>query len=134
MNQNQEETLTSQDLIKTEVEKLIVKTKESLNEVKRFAIAEAWKILQLAAASIIQIIEFLGKDLESKDKKILAMNLLNRFYDTIFIAIDIPVVPNIIEPVIHKHVKSFLMILISSTIDALVITFRNTGIFLTKTN
>ncbi len=134
MNLNQAEALTSQDLITTEVEKLIAKTKESLNEVKRFAIAEAWKILQLAAASIIQIIEFLGKDLESKDKKILAMNLLDKFYDTIFIAIDIPVVPNIIEPVIHKHVKSFLMILISSTIDALVITFRNTGIFLTKTN
>lgn len=126
--------LTSRELIRAEVEKLVAKTKESLNEVQRIALAEAWKILQLAVASVIQVIEAIGSDLSSPEKKELAMGLLNSFYDSVFVMVDVPVVPNFLEPIIHKYVKAFLMILVSSTIDALVTTFRNTGVFLKKKN
>lgn len=126
--------LRSRDLIIVEVENLILNVKNSLQEVRRVAISEAWKILQLATASIIQIIEKLGHDISSPDKKALAMSLLNKFYDNVFVVVDIPVVPNFLEPIIHKYVKAFLMILISATIDALVTTFRNTGVFLKKVN
>ena len=126
--------LLSQDLIKAEVDHLILNVKNSLAEVKRLAINEAWKILQLATASVIQIIEKLGHDISSQDKKVLAMDLLNKFYDSVFVVVDIPVVPNFLEPIIHKYVKAFLMILVSATIDALVTTFRNTGVFLKKMN
>jgi len=124
--------LTSRDLIKAETEKLILKTKESLAAVQRIALAEAWKVLQLATASIIQVIEAMGNDLTSPEKKALAMSLLGDFYDKVFLVIDIPVVPNLIEPVLHKYIKAFLMILLSSTIDALVTTFRQTGVFINK--
>lgn len=124
--------LKSEDLVKLEVEKLILIAKESLDEVKRIAIAEAWKVLQLTVASVIQLIEKICNDLSSSDKKTLAMDLLSNFYDKVFIVVDIPVIPNILEPFIHKYVKAFLMILVSSTIDALVTTFRNTGVFLKK--
>ena len=60
------------------------------------------------------------------------MELLNQFYDKIFLVVDIPVVPNFLEPIIHRYVKAFLMVLVSATIDALVTTFRNTGVFLRK--
>lgn len=126
--------LTSQDLIKIEVEKLILTTKQSLKEVKKIAVAEAWKVLQLSTATIIQIIEAIGNDLSSIEKKQLAMGLLDKFYDNVFTIVDIPVVPNILEPVIHKYVKGFLMVLLSTTIDALVTTFRNTGVFLKNKN
>lgn len=126
--------LLSRDLIKQEVENLILSVQNSLQEVKRVAVSEAWKILQLATASIIQIIEKLGHDISSPDKKALAMELLNKFYDSVFLVVDIPVVPNLLEPIIHKYVKSFLMVLLSATIDALVTTFRNTGVFLKKVN
>ena len=126
--------LLSRDLIIAEVENLILNVKNSLQEVKRVAMGEAWKILQLATASVIQIIEKLGHDISSQDKKTLAMNLLNKFYDSVFVVVDIPVVPNFLEPIIHKYVKAFLMILVSATIDALVTTFRNTGVFLKKMN
>lgn len=126
--------LLSRDLIRAEVDNLILNVKNSLAEVKRLAISEAWKILQLATASVIQIIEKLGHDISSSDKKALAMDLLNRFYDNVFIVVDIPVVPNVLEPIIHKYVKAFLMILVGATIDALVTTFRNTGVFLKKMN
>ena len=120
------------NLIKLEVEKLAIKTQESLGTVKSVAIAEAWKILQLAIAATVQIIEAVGADLSSPDKKTLAMDLLSSFYDKVFLVVDIPVVPNILEPIIHRYVKSFLMILVSSSIDATVTTFRNTGVFFNK--
>ena len=126
--------LLSRDLIRQEVEKLIQSVQNSLQEVKRVAVSEAWKILQLATASIIQIIEKLGHDISSPDKKALAMELLNKFYDSVFLVVDIPVVPNLLEPIIHKYVKAFLMVLLGATIDALVTTFRNTGVFLKKIN
>ena len=126
--------LLSQDLIRAEVENLIVNVKNSLSQIKRLAVNEAWKILQLATASVIQIIERLGHDISSPDKKALAMELLNKFYDSVFVVVDIPVVPNVLEPIIHRYVKAFLMILVGATIDALVTTFRNTGVFLKKMN
>lgn len=124
--------MNSKELIVNEVEKLIAKAKESLLNVKRLAISEAWKILQVAIASVIQIIEKLGTDLKSPEKKELAMSLLSSFYDKIFLVVDIPVVPNLLEPIIHKYVKAFLMVLVSASIDALVTTFRQTGVFLQK--
>lgn len=88
--------------------------------------------MQLAVASVIQIIETIGTDLSSPDKKILAMDLLSSYYDKVFLIVDIPVVPNLLEPIIHKYIKAFLMILVSASIDAMVTTFRNTGVFLKK--
>lgn len=122
--------ITSRDLIREEVEKLINNSKASLSDVKRVAVNEAWKLLQLVVASVVQIIEAIGEDLSSPDKKQLAMSLISDFYDKVFIVVDIPVVPAILESMIHKYVKAFLMILVSSTIDSMVTIFRNTGVFL----
>lgn len=128
------EPLNSKALIRNEIDNLIIDVEDSLTEVKRVAVGEAWKLLQLATASVIQIIEKLGHDISSPEKKTLAMESLNKFYDSVFIVVDIPVVPNILEPIIHKYVKGFLMILVGASIDALVTTFRNTGVFLKKMN
>jgi len=128
------EPLTSKDLIIQEIDNLILDVKNSLAEVKRFAVGEAWKLLQLATASIIQIIEKLGHDISGPDKKQIALDSINKFYDSVFTVVDIPVVPNFLEPIIHKYVKGFLMILVGASIDALVTTFRNTGVFLKKMN
>lgn len=128
---------TVKEIVNLEVEKLVNQAKLSLNEVKVVALAQAWKILQLAVASTIQIIENTANDLAGKDKKAIAMELLSKFYDSVFIVVDVPFVPNLIEPIIHKYIKAFLMILVSSTIDAMVTTFRNTGVFVdpvTKVN
>lgn len=119
-------------MVLVEVENLVNQTKQSLSEVKRVAVAQAWKILQLAVASVIQIIEQVGDDLAGPDKKAIAMEVLSKFYDSVFLVVDVPFVPNVIEPLVHKYVKAFLMTLVSSTIDAMVTTFRNTGVFRPK--
>lgn len=115
--------------LQPEIDLLINESKTSINNVKRIAIAEAWKILQLTVAKIIQIIENQAKDLAGKDKKTTAMNLLSSFYDGVFVAVDIPMIPSALEVMIHKYIKQFLMILVSSTIDAMVTTFRDIGVF-----
>lgn len=122
--------MTPQELVKAETEKLINNTKESLGVVKNVALAQAWKILQLAIASVVQIIEEIATNLAGPDKKVIAMEALSKFYDSVFVVIDIPFVPNLFEPIIHKYVKSILMIMVSATIDAMVTTFRNTGVFI----
>jgi hypothetical protein len=118
--------------LKVDLENLIQENQKILGEVKAVAIAQAWKILQLAVAKIVQSIENKSKTLAGKDKKEIAMTLLSQFYDAVFIAIDIPLVPSVAESIIHKYTKSFLMILVSSSIDAMVATFRDIGVFSSK--
>ena len=124
--------ISTKDLIRQEVENLINETKRSVAEVKSFAISEVWKILQLLTAVVIQLIENLGDNLSSPEKKELALELIGSFYDKIFMVVDIPWVPALVEPIIHSHVKSFLMLLVSSGIDAMVATFRQVGVFKPK--
>jgi len=124
--------MTSTELISMEVEKLTETVKTSLQGLKRVALAEAWKVLQIAIATVIQIIEAIGNDLSSPEKKALALKLLSDFYDTVFTVVDVPVVPHVLESMIHKHVKALLMILVSSTIDSMVAVFRNAGVFQPK--
>ena len=121
--------MSVKELVQVKVDLLVNQVKLSLKDLKTVAISEAWKILQLAVVEIIQQIEQSGSELKGKDKKALAMELLSKFYDSVFMIIDIPFVPNLIEPIIHKYVKSLLMILLGSTIDAMVTAFRQIGIF-----
>ena len=80
----------------------------------------------------MQIIEQTASNLEGKQKKDIAIGYLNGFYDKVFVVVDVPFVPNIIEPVMHKYIKGMLMIMVSASIDATVTIFRQTGIFLRK--
>lgn len=118
-----------QEKLAPSLENLILESKNSLSNVKRVAVSEAWKILQLTVAKVVQLIENAAKDLSGKDKKALAMEILSRFYDGVFTIVDIPFVPSGLEFIIHKRVKGFLMLLVGSTIDAMVQTFKQTGIF-----
>ncbi len=124
--------MTVKELILEQAEKTTLELNQSLKNLKSVALSEAWKALQLVVASTVQITEAIAKDLEGKDKKAIVVEFINRFYDTTFTIIDIPLVPNFLEPIIHSYVKKVLMILVSSSIDATVSIFRQTGIFLQK--
>jgi hypothetical protein len=128
--------MTTFNLINEEVNKQLEdSTKElqlRLKDLKKVALYEAWKILQLAVANIVRQIETSCKDLAGSDKKNVAMNFISKFYDTTFVVVDVPVVPNVLEPIIHKYVKGILMILVGASIDAMVTTFREVGVFLSK--
>lgn len=124
--------MTPQQLIVQEAEKVHAETKVRLQNLKKIALSEAWITLQLIVASIVQIIETIATDLSGPEKKAVAIEYINNFYDSVFTIIDIPLIPNLIEPIIHKYIKSILMILVSSSVDATVTIFRQTGVFLKK--
>ena len=121
--------MTTSEQVRAEITKLIEASKNSLGEVKTFAISEAWKILQLLTAAVIQVIENIATDLSGSEKKELAMGLINDFYDTIFDRIDLPFLPSALESLLHEYIKKILMILVDSAIDALVATFKDVGVF-----
>lgn len=124
--------MNHKELINQEAEKLHQELTLRTQNLKRIALSEAWKILQLAIASLVQIIENIAIDLEGKEKKAIAIEYINSFYDKVFVIVDIPLIPSLVEPIIHKYIKSIIMIMVSSSIDATVTIFRQTGIFLKK--
>jgi hypothetical protein len=123
---------TSQELILKEVEKLLNATKNSYQEIKRFTLEQIWKILQVLIATTIQIIEIIGNDLSGPEKKQIAMNIISDFYDNIFVVVDVPFIPQILESYLHKYIKTFIMILVGSTIDSMVKVFKDVGVFKQK--
>ena len=126
--------MSPKELVLNEVEKLHQELKLKLQIAKRVALSEAWKVLQLVTASTVRVIETIASNLEGTEKKLIAIEYINNFYDKVFFVVDIPFVPNFVEPIIHKYVKQILMIMVGASIDATVTIFRETGVFLKKGN
>jgi hypothetical protein len=121
--------MENQNLSVNDLGNLVVKAKEILKNAKAVAMPQAWNILQLATAEVIQTVEENNPSLKGVDKKTLAMGMISKFYDQVFTIINFPFVPQVLQPIIQKYVKQILMLLVSATIDALVTTFRNSGVF-----
>ncbi len=122
----------SVDSIKAQIDNLIIQVKSSLGNVKSVAIAQAWKILQLAVAETVQVLEQNSGELPGSDKKALAMDYLSKFYDSVFVIVDVPMIPSFMQIIVRKYIKIFLMALVSSSIDAMVTTFKQVGVFPSK--
>lgn len=118
-----------QNLSVNNIQSLVDKAKALLQSIKKVAMPQAWNILQLATVDVIQSIENNSPTLKGADKKTLAMTMISNFYDQVFTVVNFPFVPKLLQPIIQKYVKQILMLLVSSSIDVLVITFRNNGIF-----
>jgi aspartokinase len=98
----------------------------------KVSLGEAWRILQLIIAKLVTKLDIIGTALKGLEKKEIAIEVINKVYDTIFLVVDIPVVPNALEPIIHRYVKQLLMVMVSSSIDATVTIFKQTGIISNK--
>jgi hypothetical protein len=129
-----EKKMTTKDLVLEKANRLIELGKESVGEIKKVSINEAWKILQLTTAGMVQILEAIATDLSGPEKKAIALEFINNFYDKVFLVVSIPLVPNFVEPIIHSYVKKILMIMVDATIDSIVKIFRDTGVFLKRSN
>jgi hypothetical protein len=121
--------MQAQNLSVNNLGDLVIKAKQAIAAAKAVAMPQAWKILQLATADVIQSIENNSPTLKGADKKTLAMTMISNFYDQVFTVVNFPFVPKLLQPIIQKYVKQILMLLVSASIDALVTTFRNAGIF-----
>lgn len=112
-----------------DVSSIVDLAQKILQNSKNVAITQAWKVLQLAIAEVIQSIENNNPSLKGADKKTLAMTMISNFYDQVFKIVNFPFAPSFLQPIIQKYVKQLLMILVSASIDSLVSIFRQTGVF-----
>jgi hypothetical protein len=103
--------------------------KAILKQAESVAVPQAWNLLQLAVADIVQQIQLTHPELTGSNKKEIAMNAVSSFYDQVFLVVEFPFVPKLLQPIIQRYVKQLLMILVGASIDAMVTTFKNTGVF-----
>ncbi len=90
---------------------------------------EAWKIFQDAISKLVVLAEETLTELSGPEKKAQVLQNLNDFYDRVIGPIDLPYVPNLIEPYLDKFIKKSFLALADGAIDSLVETFNNLKIF-----
>jgi hypothetical protein len=105
------------DTVKVEVEALIAAVKNSVAD-KTLTLSEVWAIAQQALFSFVKIADALEAD--GADKKAVVLIAAEKLYDDVIAPIDIPKIPNVVEPYFDKLSKILYMELISGTIDFIV--------------
>lgn len=116
------------NLVNQEVEKLVQKTKGQLNDLKSIPLAQAWKILDDRITDVVLFLQTFATDLTKPEKKEQAMAIMSNFYDQIFLVVEFPFVPKLLQPIVQKFIKQLLFIFISSAIDSAVTTLKKTGV------
>jgi len=126
--------------LKEKLDQFSIKLAESFQAAKNGAsikIDELWKILQLA---VVQIVQFVEDNAENKvsikmgvvtpvpmtgeEKKAAAMDAAEKFYDLLYITIDIPYMPGWLRRLLHPYAKALFMKCVSGSIDATVETLK----------
>jgi hypothetical protein len=98
-------------------------------KIPSISIGDAWSKLQLLSSHVVRQLETFGNDIKGKEKKEIALLIIDKFYDNTFVAIGIPFIPRFLESILHSYIKSILMILVSRSIDIFVRIFKDTGVF-----
>jgi hypothetical protein len=120
-------------IVLLQINNIVDSAKAILKQAQSVAVPQAWNVLQLAVADIVQQIQLTHPELKGSNKKEIAMNAVSSFYDQVFLVVEFPFLPHFLQPIIQRYVKQLLMILVGASIDAMVTTFKNTGVFSTPT-
>ena len=82
--------------------------------------SEAFALVQKATASFVQVVQLLKPLASNEEKKAAVLEALGLFYDQVIAPMDIKGIPNLIEGVVDSSLKSLLLLLADSGIDAIV--------------
>jgi hypothetical protein len=105
------------DEIKTEIDKIVDKYKTYAGD-GVLTFAEVWKIVALGTHDIVVVLDKFAHS--GADKKIAALEAVDRFYADVIKPIDIKAVPNIVEPVVDKALGAMVHSVADGVIEALV--------------
>jgi hypothetical protein len=115
------------DNLKTLLSDLAVSIKERH---EKCSLSAGWRLVQECVAKVVLIIEStVGSALSGPEKKEQAMEAIGKIVDTVMVIIDVPFVPEWFEQRVDKYIRIILMDIASGSIDALVTTFHDTGVF-----
>lgn len=105
------------DVVKVEIDKVIKEAKDSYAD-GVLSLGEVWGLGQDLVFSIMTIVE--AYNATGADKKAAVMIAASRLYDEVLAPIDIPKIPNVIEPSFDKFGRVLFLELISGSIDYMV--------------
>lgn len=105
------------DDISAAVTKIIDKYKEVIGDGK-LSFSEIISLTGAVAASFLELTKTIAALDADKKKAILAA--LDQFYISVIAPIDIPVIPNIIEPMVDAGLKEVVMYLAEAMLDTLI--------------
>lgn len=122
--------MAAEDVVKN-TDTLCEKLREQFVSVgRKIKLWEAWRIIQDSIARTVLLIEKeIGKSLSGPEKKAQAMASVEKVIKIVCNIIDLPIVPEWIEGYIDIYLHRFLMEVASGSIDAIVKTFHDTGVF-----
>lgn len=103
--------------VKNEIDVLIKEAKEATAD-KVITLSEVWTLSSHVIASFVKIADTLNAD--GADKKAVVLKAAELLYDEVIAPIDIPKIPNVIEPTFDKFAKSLFLELVSGLIDFVV--------------
>lgn len=91
----------------------------------KVTLGEVWEMVNLVLADLVPYVEKFN--LAGDDKKKLVLDTLSKFYDEVIAPLDIPYVPNFLEPLVDTGLKSLLLELADGAVDALVKILKDTA-------
>ena len=92
----------------------------------KLSFTEIIALLGTAIGELVSIAEAFY-DGSGEAKKAAVMAAINTFYDEVIEPIDIPAIPNFVEPIADKAVKQLLLVVADGVVDAIVAIFNKSG-------
>jgi|JI9StandDraft_2_1071091.scaffolds.fasta_scaffold355598_1 hypothetical protein len=111
--------------LKGAIDEIIAAYKEVYAD-KKITFGEMLTLVTRACATFVKLVESMGEG-TGQEKKDAVITAVGTFYDTVVAPMDIPGVPNFIEPMVDQGAKLVAMTVASSAVDALVVIFNKTG-------
>lgn len=110
--------------ISASVSALIARYKAAKSDGK-VTLTECVQLVIQATNEVVQITQELVAS--GAEKKAAALNAVERFIDHVVTPLDLPGVPNLIEPIFDQGIKSLLMLAADAAIEAAVKLFNQIG-------
>ena len=111
------------EAIATEIEKFFTIAKEAIKG--KLAFADAWALVRRATSTFVRLVEQLGES--GPEKKDLVRDLVLQYYDEVIAPLDIPQIPNFMEPAVDSAVRVILDFALGKLIDSIVAGFNTLG-------
>lgn len=111
--------------LKGAIEEIIAAYKDVYAD-KKITFGEMLTLVTRACATFVKLVESMGQG-TGEEKKNAVVTAVSQFYDVVIAPMDIPGIPNFVEPMVDQGAKLVIMTVAASAVDALVAIFNKTG-------
>ena len=111
--------------LKGAIEEIIAAYKDVYAD-KKITFGEMLTLVTRACATFVKLVESMGQG-TGEEKKNAVVTAVSQFYEVVIAPMDVPVIPNFVEPMVDQGTKLVIITVAASAVDALVAIFNKTG-------